>query len=300
MAKLDDDRNPAHHSVAALLAHPRFPEAVEALTEGLVAMYGDDLKLVRSLFEFDRALTFMIAVSVHFAEDARDPRTWLTLPLLQSSVARVGIEAPRRVRRLTEEMRADGLMSAEVLPDDRRTYRLLPGERMLQLDREWLMTFHAPLAVMFPDEPRYARAVAMEPAYQAAYRRPSLRVLEIADGIIHRNLAFEFFLGQSAGIRILALLMQAVGGTSGGETDAGFYSDAADRSGTSRGHIRNVMRSAQVHGLVTIGPGRNRIISVLPLLVEGYHRWIAESLSSTDWVSAVGCCAEPAMPVWQP
>lgn len=289
-----------HHSVAALLSHPRFPDAVDRLTEGLVAMYGDDLKLVRSLFEFDRALTFMIAVSIHFSEDAQDPRTWLTIPLLQSSVARVGIDAPRRIRRLTEELRADGLISAEALPEDRRTYRLHPSERMLQLDREWLKTFHAPLAVLFPDEPRYARAFAMEPAYQAAYRKPSLSVLEIADGIIHRNLAFEFFLGQSAGIRILALLMQAVGGKSGVETDAGFYSDAAGRSGTSRGHIRNVMRSAHLNGLVAIGPGRDRRVSVLEPLIEGYHRWIAESLSSTDWVSMVGCAAQSRTPLWQP
>lgn len=290
----------AHHSVASLRAHPQFLDAVDRLTDGLIVMYGDDLKLVRSLFEFDHALTFMIAVSIHFSADPNNPDTWLTLPLLQASVARVGIDAPRRVRRLTEEMRADGLLSAEALPSDRRAYRLYPTELMLQLDREWLMTFHAPLALLFPAEPRYARAMGMEPAYQAAYRKPSLRVLEIADGIIHRNLAFEFFFGQSAGIRILALLMAAVRGHSRSRTPPGFYSHAAERSGTSRAHIRNVMRAAQHEDLVSIDPARGRAVTVLPALVEGYQRWVAESLSSTDWVSAVGCDADPIAPLWAP
>lgn len=289
-----------HHGVDELRAHPRFGEAVSCLTDGLVVLYGDDLKLVRSLFEYERALAFLIAVSVHFAEDRRDRATWLTLSLLQSSLARVGINAPRRVRHLTEEMRADGLMSAEDMPGDRRSYRLRPSERMLALDREWLMTFHAPLALLYPDNPRYSRAVAMERAYQAAYRRPSLRVLEIANGIIHRNLAFEFFLGQSAGIRILALLMQAVGCRTGVRTPPGFYSDAAARSGTSRGHIRNVMRTAGENGYLSIAGDRERTITVLPPLLAGYEQWIAESLSSTDWVSAVGCEEESITPLWAP
>ena len=55
---------PPFVSAETLLRHPRFGEAVALLVDCLADLYGDEHRLVRSLLEYERAVTFMLAMQI--------------------------------------------------------------------------------------------------------------------------------------------------------------------------------------------------------------------------------------------
>lgn len=237
-------------SAEVIRDHPRFPEAVDLLIDDVADLYGDDRRLVRTLFEYNRAITFMVAICVAAAHDPARPETWLTLTSLRTALARMGITDPRRIRRLVDELRGEGLIDELPMPGDLRRLWLAPTERMLAIDREWLATFHAPLALLAPEEPRYQRALARDRNYQRTYRRASVETLDLANGVVRQNPPIDFFLHQSVGFRIMALLLRVARASPDGWTPDGFYTSAAQCSATSRVHVRNVIRAAADRELV--------------------------------------------------
>jgi len=273
-------------SVEAIMQHPRFGQAAGRLADGLANLYGDDRRLVRNMFEYVRPVTFMIAICVDANQRDDDPATWLTVATLADAAAKMGIGPLRRVRRLVDEMRTDGMLLTEIMPGDRRRHRLRPSARMLELDREWIATFHAPLLEMVPDEPRFQRAVARDPSYQQRFRQVGLTTLSMANQVMVQNPAVDLFLGHAAGARVLAILIQAARADPEGWTAPGFYSMAAARSATTRVHVRDVIRAAAEASLVEVGPDADGRVRVKPALRLGFERWAADALLGIEVVSA--------------
>lgn len=284
---------PAFVSTDTLLRHPRFDSAVSLLVDGLAELYDGDRRLVRGLFEYDRAVTFMLAICIAMNERDEDPATWLSVATLAEGAAKMGIGPARRVRRMVEEMRWEGHLLEEPMPGDRRRHRLRPSGRMLAIDREWVAAFHAPLALLMPDEPRYRAAVQRDPEYHRNYRRVALQTLEIARETITEHPAVDAFLHQASGARVLTTLMQCVRDDPEGWSPPGFYSIAADRSATTRVHVRNMLRAAAQAGQVEIAEAPNLRVRPTQLLRDDFARWAAASLSSTDLVSAMSAFTRP-------
>ena len=209
-------------SAAEIRNHPRFQQAHDTLVDELLSLYGDDRRLVRSLMEFVRAVTFMVIVCLDALHDPEDPATFVTMARLREALAMMGITDARRVTDLVSGLELDGFLTREVSPTDRRAHLLRPTEKMLAADREWLAAFHAPLALLYPDEPTFQAAMARDPAYQVAYRRISLSTLGFAEKISSGNPIIGFFLGHNVGIRILMVLAAEVRGKTPARTQAGF------------------------------------------------------------------------------
>jgi hypothetical protein len=264
--------------------HARFQEAYDCFVDELLALYGDDRRLIRGLVEYVRAVTFMIIVCLDAARDPNDPSTDVTLARLRTALAPMGITDGRRIAELVNGLELDGFLTRELSLADRRTHILRPTEKMLAADREWLATFHAPLAVLYPDEPAYQAAMARDPAYQVAYRRISLSTVGFAEKIISSNPPIAFFLSHDVGIRVLMVMMAMVRGKIPPRAPRGSYTIAAARAGVSRTHVRNLMRAAADLGLVTLPSPSARHLELLPPLQEAVTRWIADSLSGVDLV----------------
>ncbi|MBQ1500917.1 MAG: hypothetical protein IIZ38_21615 [Sphingomonas sp.] len=268
-----------------LKRHPRFDAAVSNLTDGLATLYGGDRRLIRELSEYKRAVTFMLAICIAAGEREEDPETWLTVARLVELAKIMAIGPARRVRRYVEEMRADGHLIETPMAEDRRRHRLRPTEAMLAIDREWVAVFHAPLALMFPEEPRYRAAVSQDPAYHHYYRARSLITLAMARETMVEHPPVDSFLHQAGGARILATLLQSARDNPDGWTEPGFYSLAAERSATTRVHVRGILRTATAAGYVEIVESQGTRVRATAALVEDFRNWSADSLATTDLVS---------------
>jgi hypothetical protein len=278
---------PPHVSAARLLAHPRFPEAVALLTDRIAALYGGDRRLIRELFEYDRAVTFFMAICIAAGENEDNPNSWLTVSRLAAGAALMGIGSPRRVRRFVEEMRSDGHLVEATMEEDRRRHRLRPTEQMLAVDRQWVAAFHAPLALLIPEEPRYRAGVARDPGYHWRYRAAALLQLSVARATVSEHVAVDSFLHQAGGARILTSLMQSSRRHPEGWSEPGFYSLAAESSATTRVHARNMLRAAAAAGYVEIAEAPTVRVRPMQVLRDDYDGWVADSLSSTDLTSAL-------------
>jgi hypothetical protein len=278
-------------STEDLLRHPRFDGAMSLLVDRLAELYGGDRRLVRDLFEYDRAVTFMLAICIAMNECEDDPATWLSVATLARGAEQMGIGPLRRVRRLVEDMRTDSYLIDEPMPGDRRRHRLRPSERMLSVDREWVAAFHEPLALLMPETPRYRAGAMRDPVYHRIYRRVALQTLEIARQTISEHPAVDSFLHQASGARVLTVLMQSTRDEPEGWSPPGFYSLAAKHSATTRVHVRNMLRAAAKAGQVEIAEARDVRVRPTQLLRDDFARWAAASLSSTDLVSAIADAA---------
>ncbi|MEP9357521.1 hypothetical protein [Sphingomonas sp. KR3-1] len=256
---------------------------MSSLIDGLATLYGEDRRLIRELSEYKRAVTFMLAICIAAGEREEDPETWLTVARLVELAAIMAIGPDRRVRRYVEEMRADGHLVETPMAEDRRRHRLRPTEAMLAIDREWVSVFHAPLALLMPEERRLQEAIARDPGYHRGYRRASLRTLGMARKTMVMHPPVDSFLYQAGGARILATLLQSARDAPDGWTEPGFYSLAAERSATTRVHVRGMLRGAEASGYVEIGPATR--VRATPLLIEDFRTWTADSLATTDLVS---------------
>jgi hypothetical protein len=279
---------PRYATADELKAHPRFDAAVSSLIDGLATLYGEDRRLIRELSEYKRAVTFMLAICIAAGEREAEPETWLTVARLVELAEIMAIGPARRVRRYVEEMRADGYLIETPMAEDRRRHRLRTSEAMLAIDREWVAVFHAPLALMMPDEPRYRAAVAQDPAFHQHYRERSLMTLAMARETMVEHPPVDSFLHQAGGARILATLLQSARDNSEGWTEHGFYSLAADRSATTRVHVRSMLRNAAAAGYVEIAESHGARVRATALLIDDFRNWTADSLATTDLVSLLG------------
>jgi hypothetical protein len=273
---------PPFHTAESLRAHPRFQAAVACLVDEIAALYMKDRRL-RGLIEYDRAVCFMLIVCLDAAQRMDQPESWLTLARLESILPVTRIEGGRRITELVATMRRDGFLRGVPAPHDRRVRLLMATEKMLAADREWLAAFHAPLALLFGDE-GYGRAVRQDPAYQHAYRIASLKTLPLADRIVGGNPAMDYFIRENVGTRVLMVLMQIARDDPQLHAGPGFFSLAASRSAVSRTHVRNLMRGAAARGLVELSAHPGDYVAVLPSLLDGLERWVAESLAGVDMV----------------
>lgn len=264
--------------------HPRFRDAFDGLIDGLAALYGDDVFLVRRLVEYERAIAFMLAIALDASHDPQQPETWPTVARLRQMLATMQIFSTRRIDDLVSSMCEDGLFTVERATTDRRVRLLKPSERALELDRAWLATFHAPLAMLAPSRATDL-ALAHDPAYQRAYRVAGIQTTPIASRIVNANDTADYFIKATAGTRIFALLLQSIRGRQDHRTDPGFYSQAAAPSAVSRVHIRNVLNGAADIGLVVLSSPPGQYVQATPKLIEEAERFVAESLSATDLVA---------------
>ncbi len=268
------------HSPQEIAAHPQFEEAAALFTHGLAKLYSHDARL-RTLIEFDHIVSFQLIICLASVHCDDDPDSWVTMPRLMNLLEQTGIAADRRMKDWVAALRDYGFVESRRSPTDARVRLLRPTAKMMELDREWLELLHSPLALLYPDED-FSGALSRDPHYQIAYRRASLQTVGVVGRIMGANPGASFFIRQSAGSRILMTLIGEARGTSDGTTRPGFMTRAAEASGVSRTHVRNVLRNAENMGLVRIGLAKNEGVTVNPRLRNDVANWVADSLAGTS------------------
>ena len=279
--------NVKFRSSSEIRSHPSFQEAHDCLVDGLLSLYGNNRVLLRGLTEFVRAVSFMVIICLDALNEPEDSETWVTLSRLRDALKTMGITDARRISNIVNGLELDGFLTREISTVDRRTRILKPTEKMLETDRDWLAVFHAPLALLYPDEPAFKAALALDPAYQAAYRRISLSTLGLANRISQDNPIIGFFLSHNVGIRVLMALASMVRGKPDVRTLPGFYTAAAERAGVSRTHVSNLMQESANRRYVALSIPAGHYVEMLPILQDALAQWISDSLSGVDLVSSL-------------
>ncbi|SMC44289.1 hypothetical protein SAMN06297251_102244 [Fulvimarina manganoxydans] len=281
LSAFSDGRHlPEFRSVDEILAHARFNDAVIVFVDGLVGLWSHDPRL-RPMLEYERAVCFMLIVCLAAVEDEARPETWLTMARLREILPQLSIAPDRPIMDFVGSLVEDDLIRLEPSPLDRRARRIVPSQRMLELDREWLSVIHAPLDCLYPNM-TYEVALARDEAHHRAYRQASVQVFAVANYIMTSNPPADYFVREAVGSRIFVMLMAEAERDPEHRSDRAFLTRAAARAGASRTHVRNVLKGAAERGYLRLPEGGDNRIEAMPILIESGRRWVAECLAATD------------------
>lgn len=219
---------PPYLSVQDVLTHPRFSQAFDVFVDGMVCLYGHDVRL-RGLLEYRQAVCFQLLVCFDAARDGDRPETLFTTARLAAAMAQMGMTNRRAIAELLGRLVEDGHATVAPASHDRRVREIRATEKARAADREWLEVLHRPLAVLEPDNPRHQPPLDRDVAYQRAFRTASLQTLDVAYSVMEANPEADYFVKSTVGARLMMLLMQSVRDRDDLRTDPGFYDWAAER-----------------------------------------------------------------------
>jgi DNA-binding MarR family transcriptional regulator len=270
--------NPASpEAIAALRAHPRFPDAMRAWASGIVAMYQGGRLLNWLMDDRARLLFGYFALYLHVTRQPDDPSTWLTPTRMKSLCAEFDICSPGRAVAMLSLMRFAGYLAPATDLADRRRRGFVATDSLLALLRaRWELHFGA-LSLMLPvgeaalaalHAPVFVRGllVAMMARYRAGFR-----FVTHAPGL-------GLFGERNGGMLILMSLLTA------GEPEDTMpptrpvpisISALARRVAVSRPHVLKVLRDAADEGFIErSGLDGDRIV-ILPRLSEASQSFFA-------------------------
>jgi DNA-binding MarR family transcriptional regulator len=241
---------PDHRSRDDIFAHPRFPEARNALIDAMLGLYEHKPYLNRLLLEAGRNVVFAVLMCLHARYDESDPATRPTLGLLNQSMAGFGLSSPRRTADLVSRLIKAGYLEQVSAPSDRRVRILQPTSRMIEQDLDWLVSHYVPLQVLYPD-PGYGPIMQRDRAFQNTHRQVSVAMFPHAAQLLARNPTMVQFMIREAGMMILIKLLQLAGPDAQSTTQIS-YSDIGARFGVSRTQVRKLLEEAELQGLVRL------------------------------------------------
>ena len=263
-----------------ILAHPRFPAARAAFVEAVLELYEGNAFLNRLLLEAVRQVTFNMIVQLHCRYDEADRSTWPTMRLLKQQMVLFGLSSPRRIEDLVARLVRSGLLKRRKSQQDGRVRLLLPTDKMMSLDLDWLAALYRPLQVMFPD-PGYAQPINRDFAFQRAQRVVALGFSTKGADILASNPGMLLFHTRDAGVTILIKLVQMTKAAANSAVDLS-YSDIGARFGVSRTHVRKLLQDAAGADLVHLSGQGERVVALKPAMLSAFDRFVAEGMSGHD------------------
>jgi DNA-binding MarR family transcriptional regulator len=271
----------AYRTSDEILAHPRFERARIAFVDAILGLYEGDVFLTRLLLEAARQVIFNMIIHLHALYDEADRSTWPTIARLKEEMVRFGLASPRRIEALVARLIHNGLLESAPSKQDRRVRILMPTERMLELDRDWLAATHLPLQVMFPD-PGYDLVMGKDPSFQRAQRLVAKDFHGRGAEILSSNPGIMVFMSRDAGMMILIKLAQAARDAGKSAAEGLTYADIGARFGVSRTHVRKVLADAESAGLVHLSGRGGERVQLTPAVMRVLDRFIADAMSGHD------------------
>jgi hypothetical protein len=267
----------AVHTPEEILAHPRFPAARAAFVDAVLTLHEGDHLHSRLLVEAVRQVTFNLILSLHLRHDVADRATWPTLRRLKDELKTFGLASERRVDALVTRFVQLGYVESLPSELDGRVRLLTPTDKMMSVDRDWLVYHYTPLQEMFP-HPGYGEPLARDPAFQRAQRLVSLDFSAKGAEIMASNPAVMRFMSRDAGMLVLIKLVQmSVPGAKGLS-----YTDIGKAFGVSRTHVRSLLEDAAQHGDVSLSGRGGRLAELNPPLRQAFDRFVADAMSGHD------------------
>ncbi|WP_027057527.1 hypothetical protein [Mesorhizobium loti] len=263
---------PHFHSPDEILAHTAFAEARRAWIDGMLGLYENNPFLSRLLAATQRSAVFFNTLVLDAAHDPADRSTWPTISLLQEVMAAYQLSSRRSIETIVARFVETGYLSRRAVAADNRVRLLVPTEKMLAHDLDWVRVYYSPLSLMFP-ACGYAQPMRRDPAFRTALRRASRPGLGDAVKLLATNPTITFMMNRDAGMMVLIKLMQT-GGATGLSSVA--FTDLAKRFGISRTHVRRLLRDAEMEGLLRLSKAG---IALEPPLVTAFNRFLADCMA---------------------
>jgi hypothetical protein len=143
--------NPAPpEAVAAVRAHPRFPEAMRASAAGLVTLYQGGHLLNWLMDDRGRLLFAYLTLYLHFTRDPSDPASGLTPTRMKEGCSELGICSPGRAAAMLSVMRFAGYLAPSPARD-RRVRGFVATDKLIALLVDRWRVHLAALAMVMPE-----------------------------------------------------------------------------------------------------------------------------------------------------
>lgn len=268
-----------------ILDHPRLPEARRAYLESFVQLYEGDPFLVRLLLQAGRFLVFHCVAVLEAAQDLSRRETWFTVAALKRQLALFGYASGRQVDHLVARLREVGFLEQRRASGDGRVRLLASTNKLRTHHTEWLATHYIPLATLFPDHD-YSPVLSRNRAFHALHCGSCLPFNPASARLMMTLPDTLLFFKHAAGPLIQNAVLKAA--MDAADPNAAVpYIEAADRFGVSRTHVRNLMRDAELAGLVRITGHGGHSILILPRFWTSYDRGLALGMYLHDAVNLV-------------
>ncbi len=265
-------------SAESILNHPRFPEARRAYFDYILALYGSDTFLNKLLMEAVRIVIFAVAICLHAGYRADERDSWPTIGNLKKTLPLFRLASPRRIEQVVARLVQTGYLDSVPAPSDGRARLLIPTEKMLGHDQQWLVAHYMPLATLFGPQD-YQLVLAGDRRFQQVQRRIAIDFFARSAAVMLQNPDILQFLARDAGIFILIDLASQANG--GGDEVGLSFSRLGARYGVSRTHVRQLMAAAAAQELVSWDGGTRRVKLSAPLMAS-LDRFIGEGMSNHD------------------
>jgi hypothetical protein len=148
---LFDGHLPSESATAAVIAHPRFPEAARIVAAGLVALYQGERVVNLVMPDRIRYIISIFAIHLHYAGRPNDPNSGLTASRLCKLCVERKICSEGRAESMLGIMREFGHLVPAPSEEDRRLRRLVPAESLFAWHRKRCTHFFAAAAKVMPE-----------------------------------------------------------------------------------------------------------------------------------------------------
>ena len=148
---LFDGHLPSESAIAAVVAHPRFPEAAENVGRGLVALYQGERVVNLVMPDRIRYIISVFAIHLHFVGRPNDPNSGLTASRLSRLCVERNICSEGRAEAMLAIMRDYGHLVSAPSEEDKRLRRLVPAGSLFDWHRKRCTHFFPAAAKVMPE-----------------------------------------------------------------------------------------------------------------------------------------------------
>jgi DNA-binding MarR family transcriptional regulator len=281
MPDIDFSSLPPFHPAEEILAHPRFGFARDEFVKAILALYEHKPFLNRLLLEASRTTLAGVIMCLYARYDEADRSTWPTLRMVTDSMAAYRLASASRVEDLVSRLVKIGYLEQRVMPQDRRVRMLIPTQKLIAQDQDFLVSHHLPLQILFPD-PGYALIMTRDPAFQLKHRLVCVNLFARSAQLMAGSPVVMLFMSRDAGVMILVKMIEMARRAHGAEPLKISYTDLGVRFGVSPTHVRNLLMAAEEMDLVRLTKAGKRLVELKPQLLQAFDRFIADAMSAFD------------------
>ncbi|WEJ58111.1 hypothetical protein [Devosia sp. FJ2-5-3] len=274
---------PPYATTEDILSHPRFALARNHYMRVMIDSYKADTALRHLMHEMGRNVLFNIILGQDALKNPDDPSTWPSVGSLRDVFMPFGLSSPRSFDDTLARMQIIGLIEIIPAPDDRRRRLVVPTEKMIREDLIWLADHMSPLAVLFPERDDYLPALSHDREHQCAQRIISTQNYGEAYEILTPTDPILALLLRQDAMKILFSYMLAAQDTGGSRASLP-YQDVANRTSTSRTHVRNLLYDLEKMDMVKLHQRGGRDVEITPALWSIIDYFLAKSMSGHDLV----------------
>lgn len=243
--------------LGTLVAHPAFAAVAARAGRSIVARFEGHRILNRVLNDRGRFVTGLVVLDLGFGGADGAP---LTATRLQDFCQRHGVCSRGRARAMLAVLRVMRLLEPSETAD-RRLRALVPTPAFVALHRERWSEMLAMLEPILPEAPEAIAAIADDAGLAVLVRTMAAR-FEAGFRVVEAAPAIAGVVEHASGLVVLLAILERTGGVPGEHRIV--VTDLARRFLVSRGHVLEILRTAEAAGLLRIVGRTGATVALTP------------------------------------